>query len=402
MLFWIIAGLLAAIIGTFLGVALLRGGRNDVSAATYDLQVYRDQLKEVDRDLARGVIPEADAERVRTEIARRILAADTQSKMSGSDSGQPKGLGKGMAAACFAFLLLGTIGIYSQIGAPNYEDQPLKARFATAQNILASRPAQAVREAQLTPREERTVDQDFANLVKELRVKVQENPTDLRGQELLARNEATLGNYRAAYEAQEKVISLKGEAARGQDFTQYADLMIRAAQGYISPEADLALREAIARDPNDGFARYYMGLMLTQNGRPDMTFRVWRDLLEEGPENAPWIPPIRARIDDLAWIAGVNYTAPAPRGPSADDIQAAQELTADERAEMIQSMVASLSDRLATEGGTPAEWAQLISAYAVLGETDRSRTIWEEAQTVFADNPAALATVQAAATQAGL
>lgn len=402
MLFWIIAGLLAAIVGTFLGVTMLRGGANSVPPAAYDLQVYRDQLKEVDRDLTRGVLPEADAERARIEISRRILTADTQLKKGSTDGGQPKGLGKTMAAACFAFLLLGTIGIYSQIGAPSYEDQPLQDRFAAAQNLLASRPSQATREAQLPALKERTVDENFSNLIKELRVKIQENPNDLRGQELLARNEATLGNFRAAYEAQEKVISLKGDAVRGNDFTQLADLMIRAAQGYISPEADIALREAMARDPNDGFARYYMGLMLTQNGRPDMTFRVWRDLLEEGPEAAPWIPPIRARIDDLAWIAGVNYTAPAPRGPSADDIQAAEELSPEGRAAMIQSMVASLSDRLATEGGTPAEWAQLISAYAVLGETERSRTIWTEAQTVFADNPQALATVQAAATQAGL
>ena len=69
---------------------------------------------------------------------------------------------------------------------------------------------------------------------------------------------------------------------------------------------------------------------------------------------------------------------------------------------MIEGMVARLSDRLATEGGTPEEWARLIGAYGVLGESDRAAAIWAEAQDVFATSPQALATIRTAAVSAGV
>jgi cytochrome c-type biogenesis protein CcmH len=65
-------------------------------------------------------------------------------------------------------------------------------------------------------------------------------------------------------------------------------------------------------------------------------------------------------------------------------------------------MVARLSERLATQGGSAEEWARLIKAYGVLGETDRARAIWAEAQQLFGGNAADLEVVRAAATQAGV
>jgi cytochrome c-type biogenesis protein CcmH len=65
-------------------------------------------------------------------------------------------------------------------------------------------------------------------------------------------------------------------------------------------------------------------------------------------------------------------------------------------------MVDQLSDRLATEGGTPQEWARLIGAYGVMGNSERAQVIWDEAQQVFANVPEALEIVRAGAVQAGL
>ena len=56
MLFWIIALALSLMCAAILARAILRGRPGDAPPAAYDLKVYRDQLKEVDRDLARGVI----------------------------------------------------------------------------------------------------------------------------------------------------------------------------------------------------------------------------------------------------------------------------------------------------------------------------------------------------------
>ena len=61
--FWIAAAGIGLAVTALLLLALLRGRAGGEPAAAYDLRVYRDQLREVDRDLARGVIAPADAER---------------------------------------------------------------------------------------------------------------------------------------------------------------------------------------------------------------------------------------------------------------------------------------------------------------------------------------------------
>ena len=83
-------------------------------------------------------------------------------------------------------------------------------------------------------------------------------------------------------------------------------------------------------------------------------------------------------------------------------MQAAGDMAPEDRQAMIEGMVAQLGDRLATEGGTAQEWAQLLTALGVLGRTDQARAIWTEAQGVFAADASALATIRAAAEGAGV
>jgi len=241
--------------------------------------------------------------------------------------------------------------------------------------------------------------------MKQLREAVAQRPNDIQGLRLLARNEATLGNFKASYEAQQRLIEAKGDQAVASDYTDLADAMILTAGGYVSPEAEAALLQALKLDPRNGVARYYMGLMFVQVGRPDASFQTWNRLLREGPADAPWIAPIRAQIPDAAQFAGVDFSLPQAgglTGPTAADMQAAGAMSAEDRQDMIRGMVANLSERLATEGGAPEEWARLIGAYGVLGETERAREIWTEAQQVFADKPDALALVRSGAERAGV
>ena len=110
-------------------------------------------------------------------------------------------------------------------------------------------------------------------------------------------------------------------------------------------------------------------------------------------------------MPDLAWLAGQSdYVAPAPvmTGPSVDDIAAAEDMTDDERQQFIRGMVAQLEARLAEQGGSPEEWARLISSLVVVGDTDHAKNIWTEAQSIFASSPEALAIVRDAAQKAGL
>lgn len=412
MTFWIIAGALTAGVGALLVLAIL-GGRKGVrqtSAAESDIRVYRDQLAEVERDLARGLLSEDEAKQVKIEVSRRLLEADRKAAEGGqADTSTPGGITTAGILGTLAVVGAGTIALYLQIGQPGYPDLPLAQRLAAAEEARATRPTQAVAEAEIAGRIPPAInaDPEYLALLERLRMAIAERPDDLQGQMLLARNEAAIGNYTAARSAQERVIAIKGPGATAADYADLADLLILAAGGYVSPEAEAALLEALRRSPGNGTALYYSGLLYAQIGRPDRSFAVWERLLSQSAGDEPWVAPIRAQILDIAQLAGVRYElppeAPTPlRGPSQEEIEAARDMAPEDRAAMIDGMVAGLSDRLATEGGPVEDWARLITALGVLGRLDEARAIAEEAETAFGGLPEAAAMIAEARARAGV
>jgi cytochrome c-type biogenesis protein CcmH len=407
--FWIAAAGIGLAVTALLLLALLRGRAVGEPAAAYDLRVYRDQLREVDRDLARGVIAAADAERLRTEVARRVLEAD-RALGDGADAGghaAPRQITLAMAALVAA-VMLGGVWAYIRLGAPGYPDLPIAERLAVSEEIYRTRPSQAVAETAAAARAPAPapVDPAFTELMDKLRSALKDRPDDLDGHRLLARNESGLGNYAAAIAAQDRVIAILGSKVSAEDHALRAEMMILAAGGYVSPEAEAEITRALQLDPLNGTATYYAGLMFAQVGRPDRTFALWAPLLDRSQPADPWVAPLRAQLMQVASEAGEDSyvlpeAAPAP-GPDAEAVAAAAEMTPEERQEMVRGMVAQLSERLATQGGSAEEWARLITAYGVLGETDRARTIWAEAQLRFAGRAADLEVVRAAAAQAGV
>ncbi len=409
--FWILAVTAAAATIAILGYVLLTAQSRAAATADYDMQVYRDQLKELERDLARGVISPDEAERTKVEISRRLLEADRKAQAGESGGRAPKKLTWLALSFVGALVLVGSMALYSDMGAPGYWDMPIEGRIEAAKLLRDSRPSQDEAEAQqpIWAGPPADAPQDYLDLIDKLRAAVAEHPNDLQGQTLLASHESQLGNYRAAEAAMKQVLALKGDSATASDYSNFADLLVLAAGGYVSPEAEQAINTAMELDEDDPVAHFYAGLMYAQTGRPDVAFRIWRDLLEKSDPAAPWVGPIAAQIEQLAAMAGVDYTPPATMpagaagaGPSAADMAAAQDMSPEERAAMINAMVSQLEERLASEGGTAAEWAKLINALAVQGNATHAAEIWAEAQTRFADHPDDLALIDATAKQAGL
>ena len=275
------------------------------------LRVYRDQLAEVDRDLARGVISGDEAARIRVEVSRRVLDAGRQSDLAVyKPSAQAP-----VASAVVGGALLAAVAGYYWLGAPGYPDLPLASRLDRAQAAYDSRPDQAQAEAVAPAPLLAEADAAFMDLMDKLRAAIVARPDDMAGLALLARNEASLGNYVAARTAQQHLVGLKGSAATAEDHETLAQMMIAAAAGFVSPQAEAELITALQLDSNRGLARYFSGLMFAQTGRPDRTFALWQPLLAEGPQDAPWIGPIRAQIEDVAMMAGVKFTLPDAKGP---------------------------------------------------------------------------------------
>lgn len=400
--FWAAAGGMGVAVGALLVLALVRARAEIAAAADFDLKVYRDQLSEIDRDLVRGTLAPEEAERLRTEVSRRLLDAD-RAATSASRTASKGGIA--LAGAIIAAVIGGSYWTYGRLGAPGYPDLPLALRFSMSEEMRAARPSQAQMEEQAAGSLPAPAQPDaqFVELMDRLRSAVAERPDDVRGLELLASNEARLGNLGAARTAMESLIRVKGDAATAEDHAALAELMIMATGGRVSPEAEAALTRALTLDPKNGSARYYYGLMAAQVGRFDRTFALWRPLLDESPADAPWIAPIRAQIEDVAMRAGIQFTLPpAAPGPDGQAVAAAQDMSPQERQEMIEGMVAQLGERLATEGGTVEEWARLISSLAVLNRKDEAQEIYAEALAKFEGSPSQQSFLREQALNAGL
>lgn len=411
MTFGQIAGfaLILLMVGVVLWRAVLRAGRQAEAANGQEraMRVYRDQLAEIDRDLARGIIPADEAERTKLEVQRRILELDRDAR----GDRQSSGAGPRLAAfGVLAVMLAGAVGVYWSVGVPTYPDMPLLDRHAQAQQARADRPGQAQLEAEYAeafpgPFEFQGRDQ-LEPMVQQLREALVTRPEDATGFRLLAQNEARLGNYRPAIEAQLRVIELAEDRVPVDDLAYLLDLMALATGGIVSPEQEAVIERILRSDPENPIALYYSGRLYAQTGRPDLTFRLWRRLHDVSAPDAPWLEEVRAALPELAQISGApRYQLPpppSPRGPSAADIEAAQDMTPEQRQEMIAGMVDGMLARLANEGGPPQDWAQLLRALGVLERRDQASAILQEARTVFAADENALALINEAARTAGL
>tara|TARA_R110002110_G_scaffold49669_11_gene147404 strand:+ start:7411 stop:8619 length:1209 start_codon:yes stop_codon:yes gene_type:complete len=400
---------MALVVAAFLIMALRRVPGAQHQAAEFDRKVYLDQLREIERDKERGVVGPQEAQRLHSEVARRLLEADRA--VSDSDSKVVQtGPQSAVVAGVVALVIAAGFGLYLQLGAPGMRDAPLEERLRMAEDRRADRMSQEAIEAVMPPLPSPdNISPEFLDLVEKLREAVANRPDDLPGRVLLVRNEANLGNFAAASRAQASVIALKGSAATVDDRLMLATLMIQAAGGQVSPEAEAIFNAVLKESPKNDTALFFGGIVNLQVGRADLAFHHWKLLVETAPADSRWLTEVRPRMAELADLAGVRYTLPeaaAPesplRGPNAADVQAATNMTPQEREAFIRTMVEGLGNRLASEGGTAAEWARLVGSLAALGEADRARAILAEATRTFAGREPELATILQAARAAGI
>ena len=397
-MFWLIVICLIFVFGVPLAATIIRREQNSIKPAIHDIVIYKDQIVEVDRDLVRGLINKEEAKSAHNEVARRLLAADKRAAIEqGATAASHKMNWIALVIVCLA--LIGSVWLYTEIGVPGMRDLPLAKRLAAQKAIRDARPDQLTAEA-TAPALDSKADPGFENLMVQLRKAVARNPKDTTGLRLLVTNEARLGNMIAARKAQEQLMAVLGDTAKHSDFTDTGEIMILAAGGYVSPQAEAELIRALSQNPADPRARYYSGLVLAQTGRPEMTYRMWSTLLEEGPEDAPWIPLIQSQIVHVARAAGIRLSPKTLISPSIEYLRDTTKLSTEGDAGMIRGMVASLSNRLATEGGTPTEWAKLIRSYGVLGERSSANAVWHDAKEIFKDIPEAMSLLTEAARTA--
>ncbi|MEO1113609.1 MAG: c-type cytochrome biogenesis protein CcmI [Pseudomonadota bacterium] len=118
--------------------------------------------------------------------------------------------------------------------------------------------------------------------------------------------------------------------------------------------------------------------------------------LETARDRFSAAPFILSKLDATAADLGLDLVAsPATAGgPSQEDIAAAQSLSAEEQARMIEGMVAGLAAKLEDNPDNPDGWVMLVRSYSHLGETDKAADALTRASAHYSNNPEILTRIR--------
>jgi cytochrome c-type biogenesis protein CcmH len=335
---------------------LLPLGRARVATgpATSEIDIYRDQLDEIGRDVQAQRIGEADAQAARLEVSRRLLAADAAAHDVATSSPV---LRRAVSLVALIALPFAAAAIYLALGSPGLPAFPLAGRQVATD--LASAP--------------------MTRLVAQVEAHLEKNPDDGRGWDVLAPVLLRLGRSEDAARAFRNALAKNGESAQRQ--ADLGEALAMAAGGVVTAEAKSAFDRALALDARETKARYFAGLAAMQDGRRDAAISAWRALLSDAPPDAPW----RGAVQD-ALATAIGGSA----GPGSNDIAAAEKLAPDARNAMVRGMVEGLAAKLKADGADPQGWLRLVRAYMVLGDEPHARAAVADARSALSADAARL------------
>jgi cytochrome c-type biogenesis protein CcmH len=363
MLNFLIFALLAAAAVLAVSWPVLKSKTAGPARAQYDEAVFRDQLAELERDKARGLIGGAEADAARNEIARRLLSVDRTEAI-----GARPGPARWTMLAVAAFIPILSLGLYLALGTPGRPDMPLKARLDNA-----------------------VANNDLVALMAKAEAHLAERPDDLQGWEILAPLYRGSERYADAARAYANILRLKGPDAGL--YGDYGEMLVLANQGLVPKEATQAFTEALKRDPKSPKARFYAGLALKQDGKTPEALALWQGLLADTKPDDPWRGALEGQIASLS---------PGAPALSDDQVAAAQNMSSEDREKMIRGMVDGLEERLKAMPADLDGWQRLIKARAVLGEMDKARGAYLAAKEQFRADAGATAALAQSAKQLGI
>ena len=257
---------------------LLKPARAPATREAFDRAVYRDQLKELEREVARGTIAENDAATARLELQRRLLGADDHGR---TESGGAKRPLLAIGTALVIALVAG--GIYVKVGSPALPDDPYAAREAE-RDQLAQRQAQMAQ---------------IKAMVAKLADEMKQHPDDVEGWLRLGRSYAVLGQADDAAAAFAQAEKLKPNDP---------DVLMAEAQGLMAghslaepmPEAVVGLLNRIqAIAPDEPAVMWYLGLHAAQQGDFATARADWQKVQAKMPPDSDEAKTIGAALQAI-------------------------------------------------------------------------------------------------------
>jgi cytochrome c-type biogenesis protein CcmH len=368
MLLWVTFAIMTAAALAALLWPVVRPGAPAGLARDAELAVYRDQLAEIDRDVARGLIERGEAEATRNEVSRRMLAAG-----GAQDAGSaPSSPGPRRAALLSALVGIPVVALstYLAFGRPDLPGLPQSERMATAL--------------------ERS---DYDAMVAQVEAHLADNPTDAQGWLVLAPAYRGMGRYGDAAQAFARALALV--PAEPDLLTDFGEALVMAEEGLVTARARDAFQQALALDPDNTKALFYRALADRQDGRHEQAMATWRSMLEGAPADAPWRPAVERQ---MATLERERSGAAPPLGES--DMAAARDV--EDREAMIRGMVDGLAQRLEQDGSDLQGWLRLANARMVLGERDAAVAALRSAEQQFSGDPESMGRIAEARDALGL
>jgi cytochrome c-type biogenesis protein CcmH len=398
MLLWIALALLTAAVLASVLAPLARPASEteapgtDASAEAGARAVYRDQLAEIEAERAAGLIGAAEADAAKIEVSRRLLASaaarteDAAPAVIASRRATQHGR---IALATAASVSLLTLVLYLAHGSPS-----MPGTLATQANAARGQA-------------------ELARMITQVETRLRQAPEDGKGWEVIAPIYLKLGRYADAAAAYTNAARLQGESARL--LAGIAEASILAKDGLVTEDARAAYEKILKLEPGQMEPRFWLAMGKEQDGRLSEAMAEYTALLSESSPDAPYRSVLETRIKEVtartstlgdspppADKKAAKAPASPPSGPSAADMEAAAQMSPDQRQQMIVGMVDGLAQRLKRDGKDLAGWQRLLKAYSVLGRQDDARAALAEARRHFEGDTRALSDLSQLAATLGL
>jgi cytochrome c-type biogenesis protein CcmH len=435
MTFWIILAIMVSAAAALLSAPFVRWPGRPVVESAGDIDVYRDLLKEIESKQRQGLIGDTEAEEARLETVRRALAADrverpVMPKLVVSE--------RNFSVICVSgIVVLGLVGLYAAKGNLDLPStrgavaaQPASALFSRDQSVpqnLVTAMQTFVSENQGQPQAKSDVP-PVDEMIRRLAARLLQNPKDAQGWRTLGWSYLNIGQFFEASEAYAKAIELSPNDAEIR--SARIEALVRSADGVVTADAKRAIEDTLKIDPQNGRARFFAGLAKEQEGDKTSALTDWREVLRDADPNESWVPDLKNRISELERVLGTDpaarttgaakpavaggslETSRAPggspmapaieKGPSPQDVQAAEAMAPADRSAMIRGMVDRLASRLEKSPRDADGWIKLVQSRMVLGETELAKRALARGIEAFTDDTEQRDRIIAAAQQLGI
>jgi len=394
MIVWMVLTSMVAVAVAGLTMSLARRtGASNVRDTT--LSILKAQLADIDAQSASGALPEHEANALAKEVKRRILAEGRESEPPPRPIPAPQLVWVALSVA--AVVAFSATGLYATIGRPDLAASAAgSAMLAEGQGVPVPHPVG-----------------DVATMIAQLEARMSTAPDDAEGWRMLGWSYLETGRAAEAANAYGRAASL--DPANAEYRSAEGDALVHAAGGEVTPAARVAFRAALAIDPADPRARYFLAVFKDQQGDAAGAMDDWIALINDAPPGAPWAIEIRDFVEALARERGQDISDRLPAspaavsppdlsgpGPTPEQIAAVGQMSADQQQAMIQGMVDGLEAELRANPNNAEGWMRLMRARMVLGEPDAAAAHYRDALNAFAGAPAEQAALQDVARALGV